>query len=578
MEKIDGFLLNFAEGEGTAVTDPTWGTVFTDGDDKIFGDPGNDWLVGGTGRDDLYGGWGNDLMNADDNQNTNGGLNDVSDIHPTYEDRAFGGAGIDVLIGNTVGDRLIDWVGDFNSYIVPFTSNNAGTISRTHQKQLADFLYALSLSDGADFTRAADTGGDPARNGEPLGELGLVRQQDFAWESETGGLPETQLGAIPSGPREVLMAANFDGAQARTAGGFSTADGFSPDSGIWIVEGGALQVAAESPGGDAVSVVEVGEALPSYFEVQLSALAIKPTGGWNANGFIIFDYQGKQDFKFAGIDVSTNKLVMGHRDSSGWHVDKQGTVQGGLKADKYYNLLLAVDGVTATLVVDNQMVFTHAFQARVVDGYSYGLNWGLIGVGSNNARGRFDNVRVQVLPPQLTFDETEDFEGTPALEFSGYSSGLWSVAGGAYTSNTSGTTGLSLLDLGPDSLAVSSYLELTTTITTTGLSGFVFDRYDDGSFKFAAIDATTGQLMIGHYTTKKGWVIDATVWKAIAPGAAYTLGITLKGTTVSVSLDGQVALGYTFNAATVDGSFGLLATGLSSFDDLRVRTNDAAFV
>jgi hypothetical protein len=234
--------------------------------------------------------------------------------------------------------------------------------------------------------------------------------------------------------------------------------------------------------------------------------------------------------------------------------------------------------VTATLVVDNQMVFTHAFQARVVDGYSYGLNWGLIGVGSNNARGRFDNVRVQVLPPQLTFDETEDFEGTPALEFSGYSSGLWSVAGGAYTSNTSGTTGLSLLDLGPDSLAVSSYLELTTTITTTGLSGFVFDRYDDGSFKFAAIDATTGQLMIGHYTTKKGWVIDATVWKAIAPGAAYTLGITLKGTTVSVSLDGQVALGYTFNAATVDGSFGLLATGLSSFDDLRVRTNDAAFV
>ena len=29
--------------------------------------------------------------------------------YPSYEDRAFGGAGRDVLIGNTGGDRLIDW-------------------------------------------------------------------------------------------------------------------------------------------------------------------------------------------------------------------------------------------------------------------------------------------------------------------------------------------------------------------------------------------------------------------------------------------------------------------------------------
>ena len=29
------------------------------------------------------------------------------------------------------------------------------------------------------------------------------------------------------------------------------------------------------------------------------------------------------DFKFAGIDVSTNKLVIGQRDASGWKVLKQ---------------------------------------------------------------------------------------------------------------------------------------------------------------------------------------------------------------------------------------------------------------
>ena len=37
------------------------------------------------------------------------------DTNTSYEDRAFGGAGLDVLIANTGGDRLIDWVGEFNT-------------------------------------------------------------------------------------------------------------------------------------------------------------------------------------------------------------------------------------------------------------------------------------------------------------------------------------------------------------------------------------------------------------------------------------------------------------------------------
>ena len=108
-----------------------------DGNDLMFGDLGNDWMVGGTGRDDIDGGWGNDLLNADDDLASgclvaaNNGdctsygitwLNDITDTHPIYEDRVYGGAGIDVLIGNTGGDRLIDWVGEHNSYLVPFSA------------------------------------------------------------------------------------------------------------------------------------------------------------------------------------------------------------------------------------------------------------------------------------------------------------------------------------------------------------------------------------------------------------------------------------------------------------------------
>ena len=44
---------------------------------------------------------------------------------------AYGGAGRDILIGNTGGDRLIDWAGEFNSYLVPFAPFGGFVISRS---------------------------------------------------------------------------------------------------------------------------------------------------------------------------------------------------------------------------------------------------------------------------------------------------------------------------------------------------------------------------------------------------------------------------------------------------------------
>src|SRR5207302_4629628 len=142
-------------------------------DDVLFGDLGHDWLVGGTGRDQMFGGWGDDLMNADDNLATT-----TPDTNPSYEDLAFGGAGRDVLIANTGGDRLIDWSGEFNSYLVPFSPFGQATVSRDVAPGLQTYLYQLSKSDGADPFLAAQYGSDPTRNGEPSGELGLVLQQD----------------------------------------------------------------------------------------------------------------------------------------------------------------------------------------------------------------------------------------------------------------------------------------------------------------------------------------------------------------------------------------------------------------
>ena len=560
------FILNFDHTEGAVA-----GSVRSDGNDAIFGDLGNDWLVGGTGRDNLYGGWGDDLLNADDDLSTNGGLNNVPDTNASYEDRAFGGAGRDRLIANTGGDRLIDWAGEFNSYLVPFAPFGLGTVSRALQPQIPEFLYALSRSDGADPTRSSD-----ARNGEPFGELGLVRQQDFAWRDQTGAPDDPQPGNIPGGARDVLRSASFD------SGSLS---GLFADSGVWQSTGGVLQVGAQSLGGDAVAVYHVGDQLPGYFEVLASVSAMKPTSGWKANSYIIFDYQSETDFKFAGLDVSISKLVMGHRDASGWHIDEQAAIKGGVKAGVTYNLLLAVNGVNATLVLDNKDVFSHTYQPRVVEGYAYGLNWGMVGVGSNNARGSFDNIRIQVLPPQVTLDATDDFTGPPELSFSGASNAVWSMNGGRYGVTAGEIATTSMIDLGPAHLNFNSYLEMSTVVQTQDRAGFIFERYGEESFKFVIIDAKNQKLVIGHYTLKSGWVEDAVVKTTITAGQDYTLGVSLKGSSVSATLSvagkisSQAIAGYVFNASTVDGKFGLMAIGGNAiFDDVRVKTNDKAFV
>jgi Ca2+-binding RTX toxin-like protein len=552
----------------------TTGPVHDDGNDRIFGDTGNDWLVGGTGRDDLYGGFGNDLLNVDDNQETDLLRNDVPDTHPTYEDRAYGGAGRDVLIANTGGDRLIDWVGEFNSYLVPFAPFGMATVSRTLQPQLAEFLYALSASDGADPTRAGDTGKEAARNGEPEGELGVVRQKDVAWQSQTGAPADPQAGNIPGGKRDVLRTASFNDGLLQ---------GFAPDSGSWTVSGGTLQVAATSLHGDAVSVFQIGDALPAYFEVQATVKANKPTSGWNANAFVIFDYQDKTNFKFAGIDVSSNKLVMGHRDASGWIVDKQASFPGSVKSDTYYNLLLTVNGLVATLYVNGGNAFGHTYAASIVDGYSYGLNWGLVGFGSNNSQGSMDDLAVQIVPPAATVVKIDEFGGPGNSLFAGgpanVSGGTYTLAGGRYSGSPSGSdAAISLANIGGvTNLSALSILDLNATLSTTARAGFVFDRYSATDFKFVAIDVQTKQVLIGHRQGNH-WAVDAVASKStLSAGTDYQVGVTLRGSTVSVTLNGQTMVSYAYNGVIIDGRFGVFAKGGSvSLETATFRTNDAS--
>ena len=583
----------------------------SDGNDAIFGDLGNDWLVGGTSmndarpaslpssipwsepKDTLYGGWGNDLLNVDDDLSSgclsaanNGNclsygetwLNDIPDTHPSYEDRAYGGAGLDILIGNTGGDRLIDWVGEFNSYIVPFSPFGIATVSRQVEPQLPEFLYALSASQGADPTRDTDTGSNltrPGRNGEYEGEMGLITQKDHGyWQQQTGGPTDPQAGNIPGGKRDVLRGADFNNGQMGA---------FAVDSGVWEVQTGTLAVSAASIGQDAAAVFYVDEYLPVYYEIAASVLATKPTGGWKANAYVMFDYWSPTDFKFAGIDVATNKIVMGHRDAAGWIVDVQASIPGHLKSDTFYSMLIAINGTTVTVQVNGNLAFTHTFPVRMLDGEPVGLNKGLVGMGSDNSRGVFDNVVVQKLPPQLTLDQPADFSAGVS-PFAAPADGIWTVGGGRYAGTVSSSANaVDLVDFAAlgttdSGFAFDAYLEVRATIRTAGIAGIAFDGYSATDLKFAAIDVPGQRVVIGHVDPHRGWVVDAAVARSLVAGTDYALDVILKGTTVSISVNGAFALSTSYNAAVVDGSVGLIAhAGTVDASSFRIQTDDPAF-
>jgi len=450
---------------------------------------------------------------------------------------------------------------------VPFAPFGPFTISRAPQPQIAEYLYALGASDGADPTVFADTGSGQDRNGEPYAELGVVIQKDFEWQDQTGAPDDVQPGNIPGGPRDTLRSANFN---------TGTSEAFAADSGSWSLQQGRLEVAPETLGADAVSVFHVDAYLPGYFELQATINAGKPTAGFKSNAFLIFDYQGPTDFKYAGVNISNDKLEIGYRDASGWHEVVQNNAR--LKPDQDYNVLLSVNGVTATLVVNNRDVLSYAFAPRTdADGFTYGLNAGMVGIGTYNSKGRIDNVKVQVLPPEITFEGTEDFSSANPELLGGDRLGTWLVDGGRYTGTPAlpGEPAVSLTGL---SVAPASVIELETLVSTSASSGLVFDYYDAGHFKFVALSPATGEVVIGHHTAH-GWAIDAAVDRGILADTDYRLEIKLVGRSVSVIVNGQYVLGHVFNSLVVDGDTGLISRGgAGSFDEFSFRTNDPAFL
>ena len=84
-------------------------------------------------------------------------------------------------------------------------------------------------------------------------------------------------------------------------------------------------------------------------------------------------------------------------------------------------------------------------------------------------------------------------------------------------------------------------------------------------------------MLIGHRTAG-GWFVDAAVSNAALNATPdFTLGIVVRGSSVSATLNGQAVIGFVFNAVGVDGRNDLFRRSPgASFDAVTVKPNDPA--
>jgi hypothetical protein len=337
-----------------------------------------------------------------------------------------------------------------------------------------------------------------------------------------------------------------------------------------------MLTSATSTTGDAVAIYHVGEQLPSYYELQATISTVKPIAGWKANSYIIFDYHSPTDFKFAGINVSLDKIEMGHRTPNGWVVDVM-AANVKLRPETNYNMLVAVNGLVVTVTVNNSQSFSYAFAPRLIDGVPSNLNWGYVGFGSQNAKGKLDNVQVKVLERPFTLITTETFDDGAADLFTGAQAGGWPIQSGRYL-GAGADPAMSLVDLGLEKgIQANARTELSVTLSTAATAGLVFDLYSPDDFKFVLADTAADRIFIGH-RARGAWTIDASATFVLNAGQDHRLLISLAASTVSVMVDDKAVVGHAFNAVVVDGAFGTMARGGdASFDDFTLKTSDSRF-
>ena len=321
--------------------------------------------------------------------------------------------------------------------------------------------------------------------------------------------------------------------------------------------------------------------LPRTYEMAAKVTSLSGANRWY-DGFLIFDYQHENDFKYAGFFTDQNEWVIGHYQGN--FDNRVATVDWDnigktIDTNRAYQMHLRVDRNQATLHVDGLLVTTATF--------TRGIGRGKAGLAASNAVTRFDNFEIAEsvdtgLPQSLPF--SEDFEDGVADGFYAKPNSGWGVVtspeGKVLRVNNSNNTNLGLMSV-PLAGDTPSAFEMSARINSLNAdagwrNGFIiFDYKSDTDFKYAGMFTGQNQWIIGHYQGNFNNRLVTVDWddtgRAIQSNTFYTVQVRLDGNKIWMSVDGEFIASATFASNVNAPIVGLAAERASTwFDDFQV--------
>ncbi|MCA9040172.1 MAG: proprotein convertase P-domain-containing protein [Planctomycetaceae bacterium] len=284
--------------------------------------------------------------------------------------------------------------------------------------------------------------------------------------------------------------------------------------------------------------------LPTSIDVSATLKSINAGIGWQ-DGFIIFDYNNENDFKFAGMFTGQNQWVIGHYEGN-WsnRLAEVDWDDFGRKINpgQSYELTVNIDGSTATLFVDGERIDSATFATTI--------NERPVGLAAERATTWFDDFEVTTAPEMLD-SIYEDFNDQILDDLTSPTPSQWSFynhGGGNYAllgdSNAANNMALQLTDA---NARLSSNYVIEAPMLFQSASGawqdgfLIFDYKNANDFKYAGTFAGQNQWVIGHYQGNWGNRYAEIDWdnegKSVNPNIYYFVKLEVVGQDLTLSVN-----------------------------------------
>ena len=295
--------------------------------------------------------------------------------------------------------------------------------------------------------------------------------------------------------------------------------------------------------------VLIGETLPTNVEFN-ATMNIESVGGFNRNGYLVFDYVDESNYKYIGANENSRSWDVA--EVSGGATLIRDTLRDTIGTGQDYQLQLLIEGSTVTLNVDGTEKLNHQFDEN--------LNTGGLALYSNKSRTHFDNVEVKeyVVLPVANDDRVStkiDTQVTIGILANDYApNGSLEVT--AFTQPNSATA--ALVDTNNDG-DLDSIL-FTPTVGFEGVTTFTYDIRDPKGFTdMATVTVSVADALSYTEDFNDGAADDfaavAGTWEVVDSqyrlNAQRTDGISVL--TLAEDVPEDFEIGVTMNVAGVSG-------------------------